>query len=44
VLEQPGNFAWQVFDAKVEKQLRDEYRIKQVTKVEANTLEELARS
>ncbi len=43
VLEQPGNFAWQVFDAKVEKQLRDEYRIKQVTKVEADTLEELAR-
>lgn len=42
VLEQPGNFAWQVFDAKVEKQLRDEYRIKQVTKVEADTLEELA--
>ena len=35
-------FAWQVFDQKVEHLLRDEYRIKQVTKVVANTLEELA--
>jgi tricarballylate dehydrogenase len=42
VLEQPGNFAWQVFDRKVLHVLRDEYRIKQVTKVRADTLEELA--
>jgi tricarballylate dehydrogenase len=35
-------FAWQVFDQKVEHLLRDEYRIKQVTKVVANSLEELA--
>ena len=42
ILDQPGQFAWQVFDQKVVKQLRDEYRIKQVTKVTANTLEELA--
>lgn len=42
VLEQPGNFAWQVFDAKVAHLLRDEYRIRQVTKVRADTLEELA--
>ena len=42
VLEQPENFAWQVFDKKVEHLLRDEYKIKQVTKVTANTLEELA--
>jgi tricarballylate dehydrogenase len=42
VLEQPGNFAWQVFDRKVLHVLRDEYRIKQVTKVRAETLEELA--
>lgn len=42
VLEQPGQFAWQVFDSKVTKLLRDEYRIKQVTKVTANSLEELA--
>ncbi len=41
ILNQPGQFAWQVFDAKVKGQLRDEYRIKQVTKVTANTLEDL---
>jgi tricarballylate dehydrogenase len=34
-------FAWQVFDQKIIPALRDEYRIKQVTKVRANTLEEL---
>ena len=42
VLKQPGQFAWQVFDAKVAKLLRSEYRIKFMTKVSANTLEELA--
>ena len=42
VLKQPGQFAWQVFDAKVAKLLRSEYRIKFVTKESANTLEELA--
>jgi len=42
ILEQPGNFAWQIFDHKVVHLLRDEYRIKQVTKVKADTLEELA--
>jgi tricarballylate dehydrogenase len=42
VLKQPGQFAWQVFDAKVKDLLRSEYRIKFVTKVSANTLEELA--
>jgi tricarballylate dehydrogenase len=42
VLEQPGQFAWQVFDRKVTHLLRDEYRIKRVTKVSAETLEELA--
>ncbi len=41
ILEQPGQFAWQIFDAKVKNQLRDEYRIKQVTKRTASTLEEL---
>ncbi len=41
ILNQPGQFAWQVFDAKVTHLLRDEYRIKQVTKASANTLEEL---
>ena len=38
VLRQTGQFAWQVFDAKVAPLLRDEYRIKQVTKVTAETL------
>ena len=42
VLKQPGQFAWQVFDAKVAKLLRSEYRIRMMTKVSANTLEELA--
>src|ERR1700704_5774976 len=42
VLEQPGQFAWQVFDAKVKHMQRDEYRIRQVTKVTADTLEEFA--
>jgi tricarballylate dehydrogenase len=41
ILMQPGQFAWQVFDHKVIPMLRDEYRIKQVTKVRADTLEEL---
>jgi len=41
ILGQPKQFAWQVFDAKVKPQLRDEYRIRQVTKITANTLEEL---
>jgi tricarballylate dehydrogenase len=42
ILSQPDQFAWQVFDRKVLHLLRDEYRIKQVTKVTANSLEELA--
>jgi tricarballylate dehydrogenase len=43
ILEQPGMFAWQIFDAKIIPMLRDEYRIKQVTKVRADTLEELVK-
>ena len=42
ILNQPGQFAWQIFDQKTTHLLRDEYRIKQVTKVQADTLEELA--
>lgn len=42
ILDQPDQMAWQIFDAKVTHLLRDEYRIKQVTKVSAPTLEELA--
>ena len=42
ILKQPGQFAWQVFDSKVLHLLRDEYRIRQVTKATAATIEELA--
>jgi tricarballylate dehydrogenase len=42
ILEQPGQFAWQIFDAKTKHLQRDEYRIRQITKVTANTIEELA--
>ncbi|MBO0751051.1 MAG: FAD-dependent tricarballylate dehydrogenase TcuA [Bradyrhizobiaceae bacterium] len=42
VLEQPGQFAWQVFDQKVKHLQRDEYRIRQVTKATGGTIEELA--
>ena len=42
VLKQPGQFAWQVFDAKVHDLLRPEYGHKAVTRVTAGTLEELA--
>lgn len=41
ILEQPDQFAWQVFDQKVTHLLRDEYRIKQASKVSAPTLEQL---
>lgn len=42
ILNQPGSVAWQIFDAKVQYLLRDEYRIRQVSKVNAATLEALA--
>ena len=42
ILEQSNQTAWQIFDAKVQHLLRDEYRIRQITKVSANTIEELA--
>ena len=41
ILEQPGQVAWQIFDSKVFHLQRDEYHIKRVTKVRADTLEEL---
>ncbi|MFC3078148.1 FAD-dependent tricarballylate dehydrogenase TcuA [Phenylobacterium terrae] len=41
ILAQPRQFAWQVFDAKTRHLLRDEYRIRQVTKVTADSLEAL---
>jgi tricarballylate dehydrogenase len=42
ILEQPGQFAWQIFDQKVKHLQRDEYKIRQITKVTANSIEELA--
>ncbi|MBT5050465.1 MAG: FAD-dependent tricarballylate dehydrogenase TcuA [Rhodospirillaceae bacterium] len=42
ILEQPAQFAWQVLDSKVAHLKRDEYSIRQVTKVTADTIEELA--
>ncbi|HUZ75637.1 MAG TPA: FAD-dependent tricarballylate dehydrogenase TcuA [Stellaceae bacterium] len=42
ILEQPGQFAWQIFDRKVKFLQRDEYNIRRITKVTANTIEELA--
>lgn len=42
VLAQPGQFAWQIFDAKVRPLLRPAYGERDVTKVTASTLEELA--
>jgi tricarballylate dehydrogenase len=39
---QPQQFAWQIFDQQVVHLLRDEYRIRQITKVQADTLQELA--
>jgi tricarballylate dehydrogenase len=41
ILMQPGQFAWQVFDGKIIPMLRDEYRIKRVTKVRADTVDDL---
>ena len=42
ILEQPAQFAWQVLDAKVAHMKRDEYSIRQVTRVQAASIEELA--
>lgn len=42
VLAQPSAIAWQIFDAKTHGMLPDEYRVKHVTRLTANTLEELA--
>ncbi len=44
VMKQPKRTAVQIFDAKTIDMVRDEYRIRQVTKYQANTLEDLAAS
>ena len=42
VMKQPGRAAVQIFDAKTHDNVRDEYRIKQVTKATSDTIEGLA--
>ncbi len=42
ILEQPNQFAWQIWDKKVKHLQRDEYNIRRITKVTAATIEELA--
>jgi tricarballylate dehydrogenase len=42
ILEQPNQFAWQIWDKKVKHLQRDEYNIRRITKVTASTIEELA--
>lgn len=42
ILKQPDRVAFQIFDKKVDYLLRDEYRIREVTKASADTLGELA--
>jgi tricarballylate dehydrogenase len=42
ILRQPGRMAFQIFDQKTIPLLREEYRVRPVTKVRADTIEELA--
>ena len=42
VMQQPQQLAWQVFDSKNLKLLRGEYRMRQATRLRADTLEGLA--
>jgi tricarballylate dehydrogenase len=42
ILNQPGMFAWQIFDRKVVHLLREEYRIPRITKEQADSFEALA--
>jgi tricarballylate dehydrogenase len=42
VMKQPQQLAWQVFDSKTLHLLRDEYRMKQATRLRADTLDALA--
>jgi tricarballylate dehydrogenase len=41
ILEQPEQFAWQVFDKKVLHLLRNEYRVRGMTKIVGGSLQEL---
>jgi tricarballylate dehydrogenase len=42
IMQQPQRTAVQIFDAKTIDMVRDEYRIREVTKAQADTIEELA--
>ncbi|MDJ0717597.1 MAG: FAD-dependent tricarballylate dehydrogenase TcuA [Prochloraceae cyanobacterium] len=42
ILNQPDNIAYQIFDNKVAKLLREEYELEEATRLEARTLEALA--
>jgi len=42
VLQQPGGVAWQLFDQHSEHLLPDEYRVRHATRIQADTIEELA--
>ena len=42
ILKQPLGIAFQLFDQQTVSMLRDEYRIREITKAEGNTIEELA--
>ncbi len=42
ILNQPEQFAWQVFDSQVVDLLRDEYRIKEATRRQADSIDALA--
>ncbi len=43
ILRQPQEAAFQIFDQKTVELLREEYRIREITKAEAGTIEELAK-
>jgi len=43
VLQQPGQFAWQIFDSQVSHLLREDYKIRQITRVRADTIEGLVK-
>ncbi len=43
ILRQPQEAAFQIFDQKTVELLREEYRIREITKAEASTIEELAK-
>ena len=43
IMKQPGQSVWQIFDSKTAHLLRDEYHIRQITKVKSNTLEDLVK-